>query len=415
MQINKNKILNDPVFGFISIPNDLIFDIIEHPYFQRLRRIKQLGFTNLVYPGALHTRFHHALGAMYLMHLTLTNLSQKGVDISDEEYTAALVAILLHDIGHGPFSHTLEFSLLNGVSHEEISLAFFQKLNADYQGKLDLAIKIFHGTYDRKFFHKLVSSQLDIDRIDYLRRDSFFTGVSEGTIGSERIIKMLNVRDDQIVVEEKGIYSIENFLNSRRLMYWQVYLHKTSVSAEEMLIQLIKRARILTQKGVTVFATPALTIFLERNISKEDFIEDVDILDVFALLDDSDIWGSMKFWLNHEDFVLATLSNMLLNRKIFRIEMSNSAFSKDLIRKVREEVAQHYGISEKEAQSLVGSGKISNEAYISSGQKINILSKNGEIVDIAKTTELPNIKAMSKIITKYYICWQKGVETKYQF
>lgn len=415
MQINKNKILNDPVFGFISIPNDLIFDIIEHPYFQRLRRIKQLGLTNLVYPGALHTRFHHALGAMHLMHLTLTNLSQKGVDISDEEYTAALVAILLHDIGHGPFSHTLEFSLLNGVSHEEISLAFFQKLNADYQGKLDLAIKIFHGTYDRKFFHQLVSSQLDIDRIDYLRRDSFFTGVSEGTIGSERIIKMLNVRDDQIVVEEKGIYSIENFLNSRRLMYWQVYLHKTSVSAEEMLIQLIKRARILTQKGVTVFATPALTIFLERNISKEDFIEDVDILDVFALLDDSDIWGSMKFWLNHEDFVLATLSNMLLNRKIFRIEMSNSAFSKDLIRKVREEVAQHYGISEKEAQSLVGSGKISNEAYISSGQKINILSKNGEIVDIAKTTELPNIKAMSKIITKYYICWPKGVETKYQF
>jgi uncharacterized protein len=415
LQINKNKILNDPVFGFISIPNDLIFDIIEHPYFQRLRRIKQLGLTNLVYPGALHTRFHHALGAMHLMHLTLTNLSQKGVDISDEEYTAALVAILLHDIGHGPFSHTLEFSLLNGVSHEEISLAFFQKLNADYQGKLDLAIKIFHGTYDRKFFHQLVSSQLDIDRIDYLRRDSFFTGVSEGTIGSERIIKMLNVRDDQIVVEEKGIYSIENFLNSRRLMYWQVYLHKTSVSAEEMLIQLIKRARILTQKGVTVFATPALTIFLERNISKEDFIEDVDILDVFALLDDSDIWGSMKFWLNHEDFVLATLSNMLLNRKIFRIEMSNSAFSKDLIRKVREEVAQHYGISEKEAQSLVGSGKISNEAYISSGQKINILSKNGEIVDIAKTTELPNIKAMSKIITKYYICWPKGVETKYQF
>jgi uncharacterized protein len=415
LQINKNKILNDPVFGFISIPNDLIFDIIEHPYFQRLRRIKQLGLTNLVYPGALHTRFHHALGAMHLMHLTLTNLSQKGVDISDEEYTAALVAILLHDIGHGPFSHTLEFSLLNGVSHEEISLAFFQKLNADYQGKLDLAIKIFHGTYDRKFFHQLVSSQLDIDRIDYLRRDSFFTGVSEGTIGSERIIKMLNVRDDQIVVEEKGIYSIENFLNSRRLMYWQVYLHKTSVSAEEMLIQLIKRARILTQKGVTVFATPALTIFLERNISKEDFIEDVDILDVFALLDDSDIWGSMKFWLNHEDFVLATLSNMLLNRKIFRIEMSNSAFSKDLIRKVREEVAQHYGISEKEAQSLVGSGKISNEAYISSGQKINILSKNGEIVDIAKTTELPNIKAISKIITKYYICWPKGVETKYQF
>lgn len=409
MQINKNKILNDPVFGFITIPNDLIFDIIEHPYFQRLRRIKQLGLTNLVYPGALHTRFHHALGAMHLMQLTLRNLSSKGVDISDEEFNASLIAILLHDIGHGPFSHTLEFSLLNGISHEDISLAFLQKLNAEYQGKLDLAIKIFQGSYNRKFFHQLVSSQLDIDRIDYLRRDSFFTGVSEGTIGSERIIKMLNVFDDQIVVEEKGIYSIENFLNARRLMYWQVYLHKTSVSAEEMLIQLIKRARYLTQKGMNVLATPALSIFLERNISKNDFKEDLDILGVFALLDDSDIWGSMKFWVNNDDFVLSTLSKMLLGRKIFRIEMSNTAFSKERIQQTLKKVQDYYDLPPNEAKSFVGNGRISNEAYISSGQKINILTKNGELIDIAKATELPNIKAMSKIVTKYYLCCPKEI------
>ena len=409
MQINKNKILNDPVFGFITIPNDLIFDIIEHPYFQRLRRIKQLGLTNLVYPGALHTRFHHALGAMHLMQLTLKNLSTKGVDISDEEFNASLIAILLHDIGHGPFSHTLEFSLLNGISHEEISLAFLHKLNADYQGRLDLAIKIFQGSYERKFFHQLVSSQLDIDRIDYLRRDSFFTGVSEGTIGSERIIKMLDVRDDQIVVEEKGIYSIENFLNARRLMYWQVYLHKTSVSAEEMLIQLVKRARYLTQQGVSVLATPALSIFLERTISKDDFKEDADILDVFALLDDSDIWGSMKFWINHNDFVLSTLSKMILGRKIFKIEMSNTPFSKAKIEKIHDKTLNHFKLSKIEAKSFVGRGKISNEAYISSGQKINILTKRGELIDIAKATELPNITAMSKIVSKYYLCWPKEV------
>ena len=368
-----------------------------------------MGLTNLVYPGALHTRFHHALGAMHLMQLTLKNLSSKGVDISDEEFNASLIAILLHDVGHGPFSHTLEFSLLNGISHEEISLAFLHKLNADYQGRLDLAIKIFQGSYERKFFHQLVSSQLDIDRIDYLRRDSFFTGVSEGTIGSERIIKMLDVRDDQIVVEEKGIYSIENFLNARRLMYWQVYLHKTSVSAEEMLIQLVKRARYLTQQGVSVLATPALSIFLERTISKDDFKEDADILDVFALLDDSDIWGSMKFWMNHNDFVLSTLSKMILGRKIFKIEMSNAAFSKAQIENIQDKTLNHFNLSKMEAKSFVGRGKISNEAYISSGQKINILTKSGELIDIAKATELPNITAMSKIVSKYYLCWPKEV------
>lgn len=409
MKLNKNKILNDPVFGFITIPNDLIFDIIEHPYFQRLRRIKQLGLTNMVYPGAFHTRFHHALGAMHLMHLTLENLSSKGVEISEDEYNASLIAILLHDIGHGPFSHTLEFSLLNGISHEEISLIFLHKLNAVYQGKLDLAIKIFKGEYERMFFHQLVSSQLDIDRIDYLRRDSFFTGVSEGTIGSERIIKMLDVRNDQIVVEEKGIYSIENFLSARRLMYWQVYLHKTSVSAEEMLIQVISRARQLTQGGVKVTATPALSIFLERSISRTDFEQDPDILGVFALLDDSDIWGSMKFWVNHEDFVLSKLSKMLLGRKIFRIDLASTPHSEAQIGAVRKKIQTYFDLSAEEAGYFTGSGKISNEAYISSGQKINILTKKGEIVDIAVAIELPNIRAMSKIVTKYYLCWPKEV------
>ncbi len=409
LKINKNKILNDPVYGFITIPNDLIFDIIEHPYFQRLRRIQQLGLTNMVYPGAYHTRFHHALGAMHLMHLTLENLSTKGVEISDEEYNATLIAILLHDIGHGPFSHTLEFSLLNGTTHEEISLILLHKLNAFYDGKLDLAIKIFKGDYDRMFFHQLVSSQLDIDRIDYLRRDSFFTGVSEGTIGSERIIKMLDVRNDQIVVEEKGIYSIENFLSARRLMYWQVYLHKASVSAEEMLILLIRRARELAQQGTAVMATPALSIFLERNITQADFDEDPDIIEVFAMLDDSDIWGSMKFWVNHDDFILSKLSRMLLGRKIFRIDMSSTPHSADKIDTIQQKIAQHYDLSLDEASYFVGHGKISNEAYISSGQKINILTKMGEIVDIATAIELPNIKAMSKIVTKHYLCWPKEI------
>ena len=346
---------------------------------------------------------------MHLMQLTLENLTTKGVKISEEEHNASLIAILLHDIGHGPFSHTLEFSLLNGISHEEISLIILHKLNAVYDGKLDLAIKIFKGEYKRMFFHQLVSSQLDIDRIDYLRRDSFFTGVSEGTIGSERIIKMLDVRNDQIVVEEKGIYSIENFLSARRLMYWQVYLHKTSVSAEEMLIQIIKRARHLTQKGVQVIATPALAIFLERNVSKTDFEQDPDIIDVFALLDDSDVWGSMKFWVDHEDFVLSKLSKMLLGRKIFKIEMSNTPQPQKKIESIKKKIKAHFKLTTEEAEYFVGSGKISNEAYISSGQKINILTKMGEIIDIDTAVELPNIKAMSKIVTKYYLCCPKEV------
>lgn len=405
--INKNKIINDPLYGFITIPNDLVYEIIEHPYFQRLRRIKQLGLTSMVYPGAFHTRFHHAIGSMHLMQQALLNLRNKGVEISDIEMEACLAAILLHDIGHGPFSHTLEFTLLKDVHHEDISKMFFNRLNQQFDGALDLAITIFSGQYERNFFHQLVSSQLDIDRLDYLKRDSFFTGVSEGSIGSERIINMLNVVGDEIVVEEKGIYSIEHFLSARRLMYWQVYLHKTSVSAEEMLIQLTKRAKELTQKGESLGATPALKHFLEADLTISDFNEDGEILELFALLDDSDIWGSMKFWRDHEDYVLSRLSKNLLDRKIFKIILSNEPFEDKTITEKRDEVISHHNLKGSETEYLTGQGKISNAAYIQSNQKIKIQTKNRGLVDIENATDLPNIKAMSKIVEKHFFCWSQ--------
>ncbi len=407
--MNKKKIFNDPVYGFITVYSGLIFDIINHPYFQRLRRIKQLGLTEFVYPGALHTRFHHALGAMHLMMITLDNLRSKGNEISEEEYEAALVAILLHDIGHGPFSHTLEFSLLRGIKHEDISLKIIHRLNEQFNGALDLSIQIFTGTYKRPFLHQLVSSQLDVDRIDYLKRDSFFTGVQEGTIGADRIIKMLNIVNDEIVVEEKAIYSIENFLSARRLMYWQVYLHKTSVSAESMLIEIIKRARKLTESGESLAATPAFQFFLERDISAADFLEDPDIIEVFTLLDDNDIWSALKFWSNHEDQVLAILSTMLLNRKLFQIDLKNEKHDKSQREALLTEISRSYEFSRADASYFVSKGKISNSAYISKGQSINILTKKGEIVDVAQATDLPNIKAMSKIVKKYYLCWPKHI------
>ena len=313
----KNKIFNDPIYGFVSVNNPLIFDIIQNPFFQRLRRIRQLGLTDFVYPGALHTRFHHALGAMHLMGKALETLRSKGHMIFDAEFEAALIAVLLHDVGHGPFSHTLEFSLLEGIRHEEITLLTLKRLNKEYGGRLTLAIQIFEGKYPRKFLTQLVSSQLDMDRLDYLQRDCFFTGVHEGKIGAERIIKMLNLANDELVVEEKAIYSVENFLSARRLMYWQVYLHKTAISAERMLIEVVRRAKWLTQQGKSVPATPALAIFLERNINRNDFEEDPDILEVFMTLDDTDVWGSLKFWANHKDPVLFTLSNIIIRILFF--------------------------------------------------------------------------------------------------
>ncbi len=406
--MDKKKIFNDPVYGFITIPGRHIYDIIEHPYFQRLRRIKQLGLTDFVYPGALHTRFQHALGAMHLMTKALDTLRSKGVMIFEAEYEAAQMAILLHDVGHGPFSHTLEFSLFKDVNHEQISLWIFKKLNAEFGGRLELAIQIFTGKYHRKFLHQLVSSQLDADRLDYLRRDCFFTGVMEGTIGSERIIKMLNVVDDQLVVEEKGMYSIENFLNARRLMYWQVYLHKASVSAESMLISLMKRAKKLTQSGGDVAATPALKIFLEQDITVDEFEKDHDLLDVFGMLDDADIWGSIKFWAQHDDFVMKILSQNLLRRKLFKIELSNEKIAQDRIKEINKTLTKK-GFDPSHIKYFVQKGSVSNAAYVAKGSSINILTKSGEVVDVASATDLPNIKAISKIVKKYYLSYPKDI------
>lgn len=407
--MNKKKILNDPIYGFITLPNELIFDIIEHPVFQRLRRIKQLGLTDYVYPGALHTRFHHAIGAMHLMQKTLDTLRSKGVMIFDAEYEAALVAILLHDIGHGPFSHTLEFSLFKNVRHEQLSLWIFDRLNKDFQGKLELARQIFTGVYHRKFLHQLVSSQLDVDRLDYLKRDSFFTGVYEGTIGSERIIKMLTVHEDQLVVEEKGIYSIENFLSARRLMYWQVYLHKTAISAETMLTSLLERARKLTNDGQEVAATPALSLFLERTITESDLKEDGDLLDVFTLLDDSDVWGSIKFWQSHPDFVLNVLSKMLINRRLFGIDISQDKFPKEQVDRLKKELGAKYELNPEIVRYFIQSGEVSNSAYVPTSGSINILTKTGKVIDVAMASDLPNIKAMSKIVKKHFLCYPKNL------
>jgi hypothetical protein len=411
--LNKKKILNDPVYGFISIPNELIYDIIQHPYFQRLRRIKQLGLTDFVYPGALHTRFQHAIGAMHLMRETLDNLRAKGHMIFDAEYEAAMIAILLHDIGHGPFSHTLEFSLFKDVHHEQITKWTLKKLNAHFGGRLDLAIQIFEGRYPRKFLTQLVSSQLDMDRLDYLKRDCFFTGVQEGSIGAERIIQMLNVVNDELVVEEKGIYSIESFLSARRIMYWQVYLHKTSISAEKMLIELIKRVKTLRQAGENINATPPLEIFLERNISAVDFDEDPDVLEVFMSMDDTDIWGSIKFWIHHSDQIVSMLSRGLVYRNLFRIKLLNDKISKEHVSKLRKEASRTMNLKENEVKHLVNQGSVSNAAYVVKNQSINILTKKGEVKDLTQAADLPNIKAISKIVKKHYLCWPKDVTLKF--
>ncbi|AHM59521.1 HD superfamily phosphohydrolase [Flammeovirgaceae bacterium 311] len=407
--MNKKKIFNDPVYGFVTISSELIFDLIEHPFFQRLRRIKQLGLTDMVYPGALHTRFHHAIGAMHLMSITLDNLRSKGHEISQEEYVASQIAILLHDVGHGPFSHALEFSLLKGIRHEHLSLLLMHYFNKLFNGELELAIKIFTGQYERRFFHQLVSSQLDIDRLDYLQRDSMFTGVSEGTIGADRIIKMLDVVNDQIVVEEKGIYSIENFLSARRLMYWQVYLHKATVSSEKMLIMLIKRAKYLNNQGVGLFATPALQVFLEQDVHLEDIAANVEILKAFASLDDYDIWAAIKVWANHPDRILASLSAMILERRLFRVILSSQKFNKEAIEDLKLRISDNYNIQHNELKYFLACGSMSNAAYVAGGQHINILTKKGKVVDVAQASDLPNIKAMSKIVKKYYICWPKQI------
>lgn len=407
--MNKKKIINDPVYGFISIQSDLIHDLIQQPYFQRLRYIKQLGLSDLVYPGALHTRFHHALGAMHLMSRVIKNLQLKGIEISEQEEEAALVAILLHDIGHGPLSHALEETLLQDIKHESISYLFMREINKEFNGALDLAIQFFRNSYPRKFFHQLISSQLDIDRLDYLKRDSFFTGVMEGAIGVDRIIAMLNVHKDQLVVEEKGIYSIESFLHSRRLMYWQVYLHKTALSAERMMVNIIRRAQYLLQAGEKLSATDALGNFLLNNYKLSDFNENNELLDLFGQMDDNDIWGAIKFWRNHSDPILSGLCNRLLQRELFQIILSTDPIKKSAVEKVRQEIHQVYGILRKDTNYLYSLGTVSNEAYVSGGKSINILTKKGEILDIAHASDLPSIKAISKIVEKNYLCWPKNV------
>lgn len=402
---NKLKIFNDPIYGFISVPNPLIFDLIQHPYFQRLRRISQMGMSYLVYPGANHTRFHHALGCMHIMQKAVSVLRFKSVSINEAEETALYVAILLHDIGHGPFSHAMENSIVEGVHHEEISLLLMQKLNEEFSGKLDLAIKIFKGEYHRKFMLQLVSSQLDMDRMDYLKRDSFYSGVEEGKINSDRLIQMMNVVDDVLVIEEKGIYSVEKFLMARRLMYWQVYLHKTSLVAELILTSILKRAKELYQKGEIISCSAPLYYFIENKIELADF--DYEKLRQFSLLDDTDVMSAIKNWQFHQDFVLSSLCQMILNRDLLKIKMSDEKFAASEINQMQESFSNISGISVQEAKYFIFKGKIKNQAYSKVAEPIRILRKDDTLEDVAILSDQLSLKALSKQVTKYYLCYPK--------
>ncbi len=405
---NKRKIFNDPVYGFISITDELIFDIIEHPWFQRLRRIKQLGLTHLVYPGALHTRFHHSMGAMYLITKAMFELRLKGHDIDEKEFLSTQLAMLLHDIGHGPYSHALENSIVK-VHHETISLLFMKRLNEHFDGKLSMALEIFKNKYSKSFLHQLVSGQFDMDRLDYLKRDSFFTGVSEGVINYERLLNMIEVKDDKLVIESKGIYSVEKFITARRLMYWQVYLHKTVIVAEYMLTRVLKRAKKLAGNGEKLFATPALNFFLTNSYTQKDFEENRHIPEQFALLDDYDIFTSLKVWVNHPDRILSTLSNYLVNRKLFRIEMQNEPFEEEYIRDITARVRQKYSLDDESTGYFVFHDVTSNYTYHPGVDNIGILFKNGEVKDVTEVSDQLNINLLSKPTLKYFFCYPKGV------
>ena len=422
--MNDYKVINDPVFGFIKVPRGLLLDIVKHRLFQRLSRIKQLGMASVVYPGAQHTRFQHSLGAFHLMSEAILSLQQKGIFIFDSEAEALKAAILLHDVGHGPFSHVLEHTLISGISHEQISLMMMEEMNCEMQGRLTLAIKIFKDDYPKRFLHQLISSQLDMDRLDYLRRDSFFTGVTEGNIGSARIIKMLNVVDDRLVVEQKGIYSIENYLTSRRLMYWQVYLHKTTVAYEKTLVCLLRRAKYLAQRGDEVFATPALRYFLYNNVTAEHFDADPQALANYELLDDNDIWASVKTWMGHPDRVLSLLATDLAERKIFRVEVSREPFADADVQALQQQLAEAFGVTFEDAAYLMSVNTIQKDMYDPSEEQIDILQTSHQpfqlgqeqaeteleekhLVDIAEASELFNISLLSKKIRKYYLCYQR--------
>jgi len=402
---NKLKIFNDPIYGFITIPNSLIYDLIQHPYFQRLRRISQMGLSYLVYPGAHHTRFHHALGCMHIMQKAVQTLRFKGVAISNEEENALYIAILLHDIGHGPFSHAMEHSIVEEVHHEEISLKFMNALNEEFEGKLDLAIKIFKGEYHRKFMLQLISSQLDMDRMDYLKRDSFYSGVAEGNINSDRLIQMMNVQDDVLVIEEKGIFSVEKFLVARRLMYWQAYLHKTSVVAEITLTKILKRAKELTQKGAHLECSKPLSFFLNNKITTDTF--NLNELITFSQLDDYDVLGAIKSWQFHSDFVLSSLSKMIINRDLLKIIVLDEKVDAELLIQYKNKITSLYSLLDKEANYFVFKGKLKNQAYNKENEPISILKKDGEIENLVDSSDQLQVKALSKSVIKYYICFPK--------
>ena len=401
---NKLKILNDPIYGFIRIPNSLIFDIIEHPSFQRLRRVSQMGFSNLVYPGANHTRFHHALGCLHLMQKAINVLRVKGINISKEEENALCIAILLHDIGHGPFSHALEHSIVTGITHEEISLKYMKQLNKEFEGKLDLAIEIFTGKYHRLFLQQLISSQLDIDRLDYLKRDSFYTGVAEGNISSDRLIAMMNVVDDELVIEKKGIYSVEKFLIARRLMYWQVYLHKTSLGAEYMLVKVLKRAKELAEKNIDLFCSSSLHHFLYNKTNQDNF--DTSTLDLFSKLDDYDLLSAIKEWTNHSDKIISNLSNMIVNRNLLKVKIYDERVSEIDVSNHIKRFMKTSGLSNKQASYFVFNGDISNQAY-NLQEPIKILNKKGRMEDIILASDQLNLQALSKPVKKFFICYPK--------
>ena len=407
--MNKKKIINDPVYGFISIPSELVYDVISHPYFQRLRYIKQLGMTHLVYPGALHTRFHHALGAMHLMSLAIEILRSKGHTITEGEEEAATLAILLHDIGHGPFSHALEHSLVTGIKHEDLSAKLMHDLNLHFNGKLTHAIEVFNGTYHKKFLHQLISGQLDLDRMDYLNRDSFFTGVSEGVISFDRIIKMFNIYDDNQVIEEKGIYSIEKFLIARRLMYWQVYLHKTVISGEMILVKLLERAKEVAANGQDLFASPSLHHFLNNDINENNFFSDHANLEHFTNLDDQDIYAAVKVWTKHPDKILSTLCQMLTSRNLYKVEMGNERADADRVAFLKDAAVHLLEIKPDEARYFVFTDAIQNRAYNAGVGNIKILMKNNDIVDIAKASDLSNLESLQKTVEKYILCYPRGI------
>ncbi len=412
---NQRKIVNDPVYGFVTIPGDFLFNLIEHPLFQRLRRIRQLGLTSFVYPGALHTRFHHALGAMHLMTEAIETLRMKGSEITEAEAEASLAAILLHDIGHGPFSHSLEHSIVTGMNHEELSFIIMQRLNEEFNGKLNLAIDIFCNKYHKKFLHQLVSSQLDMDRLDYLKRDSFYTGVSEGVINTDRLIKMLVVENDELMIEAKGIYSVEKFIVARRLMYWQVYYHKTVVGAENILINLLKRAKYLASTGSKLFGSPALLFFLENNFTKHDFLNNKELIIHFAQLDDYDIFGAIKVWQESNDKILAFLSSYLVDRKLFRTELQNEPFEVEEISDLRKKIASYFNIQNSEVEYLISNGTITNNAYIPESDKINILNKDKTVVDISASSDQLNLSVLTKTVTKYFLCYPKIIDRSYAY